>query len=220
MKSIITFLAFILVPILSFSQSMASVFNLLPPDCTPELNSGERKILLKDKEYVLPGGDSIETVKYNIDIDEANQYLRYEFTYTTGQRAFIAYEVRKFKKTDGSSLILFSSYGGLMRAFDQSEIHAFEYRNKRLVRLKKELFQPRINVSWFLKLNTPDSIKKQVEEYTSCSYDLSPDLKNGISCRIYFEVFTDEFNNYLLGDAILFTWTGKSFTRSKVTHLE
>ena len=90
MKSIITFLAFILVPILSFSQSMASVFNLLPPDCTPELNSGERKILLKDKEYVLPGGDSIETVKYNIDIDEANQYLRYEFTYTTGQRAFIA----------------------------------------------------------------------------------------------------------------------------------
>ena len=87
---------------MSYEQSMESIFNLLPPESTPELNSEQKKILLKNKEYIIPNGDSLETVKYSLEIDETNQYLRYEYYFTTGQKGFNSYEIRKFKKKDGS----------------------------------------------------------------------------------------------------------------------
>ena len=211
MKRLIIFSFLFLSSCLSYEQSMESIFNLLPRESTPELNSEQKKILLKNKEYIIPNGDSLETVKYSLEIDETNQYLRYEYYFTTGQKGFNTYEIRKFKKKDGSSLIVFSSYGGAIKAFDQTELVTFEYKNKRLSKTKNNPLPGKINIDRFLKANTPDSIRKEVEIYSNRSFDLSPELKNEIGYRVSFEIINDEIEKYLLGDVILFPWTGKGF---------
>lgn len=219
MKKLIA-LIFFTIPFLLQGQSMASIFGLLPLNCTPELNSKQKDALLKNKEYIIPGGDTSETVKYELEIDEAKQYLRYHYYFTTGQKGFNTYEVRKFKKKDGSSLIIFSTYGGLTKAFDQTEIYAFKYQGKALAKLNNQVLSTKIDANIFLRANTPDSIRKKVQLYSSCSYDLSPALKNSIAYRIFFEILDDENQKYLLGDTVLFTWTGESFKQGKVTNSE
>jgi hypothetical protein len=215
MKILLLYILVYLVPSLSVGQSMSSIFELLPKECTPELNLQQKRILLKDKDYIIPGGDSLETTKYTLEIDEANQYLRYEFYFTTGQKGFNDYEVRKFRKSNGSVLIVFSASGGVTRSFDQTEIYAFEYRNKRLIKLNKKILPQSVDANIFFKKDAPDSIKQKAILYSSRSYDLSPDLKNNISYRIFFEILNEEIEKYLLGDIILFTWTGNLFKRKK-----
>jgi hypothetical protein len=219
MKKIIT-LTLLILPVLLQGQSMVSIFKLLPPDCTPELNSKQKDTLLKNKEYIIPGGDSIETVKYEFEIDEANKYLKYDYYFTTGQRGFISFEVRKFKKTDGSSLILFSRYSGAPAAFDQTDIYAFKYQNNKLIRITKELLPKETSVNIFLKANTPDSIRKKVETYSSRSYDLSPELKDSIEYKLFFEIINDEIEEYLLGDTVIYKWTGEVFKQDNIINSE
>src|SRR5687767_8380991 len=89
-----------------FGQSMAEIFRLLPEDCTPELDSKQREILLQAGTYILPGGDSLETIEYELDSSGFSDYLRYGFHYTTGQNAFLSIELRKFRRNDGGILIV------------------------------------------------------------------------------------------------------------------
>ena len=211
-------LTVLIIPFLLQGQSMTSIFRLLPATCTPELNSTQKDTLLQTKEYIIPGGDTIETAKYEIEIDEAQEYLRYDYYFTTGQKGFNTYEVRKFKKKDGSLIIVFSNYGGMTKAFDQTEIYAFRYQNDKLIKIDEQLFPQRIDANIFLKPNTPDSIREKVHIYSSCSYDLSPELKDSIAYRLFFEIINDENEKYLLGDTVFFTWTGESFKQGKVTN--
>lgn len=220
MKKLIIFIFFIGTYSLSIGQSMTSIFRLLPVECTPELNSKQKEILLKQKEYTFPDGDSTDTEKYTLEIDETKQYLRYEFYFTTGQQGFNSYEIRKFKKQDGSSLIIFSNYGGLKRAFDQNDIYAFIYKNKKLIKLHKQLLPAKMDVNVFLRTNTPDSIRQKAKSYSNCSYDLSPELKNTIAYRLFFQIIDEKVDKYLLGDTVFFTWTGSSLKRGKITHSE
>lgn len=206
--------AFSLTPILLKGQSMESIFKLLPLECM-ELNGHQRDSLLRYREYVIPGGDSIETMKYDLSVDEINKYLRYELSFTTGQNGFTVWEVRKFKRKDGSSLILFSSYGGLLRSFDQHEIYAFGYQAKKLVRLKKQYLPKKININTFLEPNTPDSIKEKADNYCNCTYDLGPKAKDQITYSLYFQVIDEEVESYLRGDEISFIWTGEFFKQLK-----
>src|SRR6201989_3537579 len=97
-------LTFLITPFLLQGQSMDSIFRLFPVTCTPELNSKQKDTLLRTKDYIIHGGDTIETVKYELEIDETQQYLRYDYYFTTGQKGFNTYELRKFKKKDGSSV--------------------------------------------------------------------------------------------------------------------
>lgn len=193
------------------AQSMKTVFSLLPAKCTPELNPKQKAILLKNKQYTIPGGDSIETVTYSFELDEPKGYIRYEFGFTTGQNGFGIYEVRKFLRNDGTSLIIFSNYSGTSRSYFQSTVLAFNYRQNKLVEIKNNLLPQEIKINQFLKQETPDSIRDKLNAYTSSSYDLHPEYKNKIKFHLFFEISNDEDEKYIIGDTMIFTWTGNSF---------
>ena len=67
-KYISTFFLTITLYISTYGQSLTFFFKNLPPDCTPELTFTQRDSLLKRLDFVIPGGDSIETVKYTLDV--------------------------------------------------------------------------------------------------------------------------------------------------------
>lgn len=204
------------IPIWLHSQSMATIFKLLPSTCTPELNIEERSILLNKKEYIVPGGDSLETVKYSIEVDEKKDYARYEYTFTTGQAGFLIFQIRKFIKADGKSLLVFSRYGGTHFMYDQQEISVFEIHKNKLVQLKKQFLPENIETTAFIKKDCPDSIKTKLVSYVSSAYDLDPKSKNELRFRIFFEVEPGEYKEWVLGDEQVFKWTGKSFTKGNI----
>lgn len=197
---------------------MKTIFHLLPLSCTPELNAKQKDSLLKFKEYTIPGGDSVETVKYDFSMDEKNKYISYEYSFTTGQRAFDHYEIKTFTKTDGRTLVLFAKYGGMRKvSFFQDELTFFSYENNKLTRLKEKLLPKNISLKAYFKKNIPDSVYRKLESSMNTYYDLDPSIKNGIEFNIDpgFS-YTAEFEKYYLGTSIRFTWNGNSFSRKLI----
>ena len=199
---------------------MADIFRLLPADCTPELDSKQRDTLLKNGEYILPGGDSMETIKYDIDSFGYSNYLHYVFSFTTGQNAFVGFELRKFKRNDSSIFIVYSRVGGALRAYDQHDLFIFDYKNGKLILSKERLLPVNIPVKNFLKKETPDSIAKKIKSYVMATYILHSENPNTISFNLYPGVPLDEYEKNILGYTMLFTWNGKSFTRKLVKDVE
>ena len=195
------------------SQTMATIFKMLPHDCTTDLNAKQKNILLRNKEYTLPGGDADETIQYELQLNEAANYLRYNFYYTTGQSGFNSFEIKKFIRNDGTLLVVFSRYGGTKHNASQFELRCFNFRENKLVEFKQQLLPADIDIKEFLKPGTPDSIKTKLAGYISSSYELNSEKKDTIEFRIYFESPVDDYQSYISGEAILFTWTGKLFKR-------
>lgn len=203
----------------SFSQSMAEIFKLLPADCTPELDSKQRDTLLENAEYTLPGGDSLETIEYTIESDLPN-YLLYNYGFSTGQNGFIAFELKKFTRTDGSILIVYSRYGGTLRAYHQHDLKIFDYKNNKLILNKEKLLAQTISIKRFLRKGTPDSIAKKIESYVMATYDLDPENQKSVSYNLFPAVLLDDLEKYLLSDSMILTWNGKSFTKKLDLHKE
>ena len=218
MKCLIVLLLMSLANFGSYSQSMAEIFKLLPPECTPELNSKQRDTLLKNGEYILPGGDSLETIEYELDSSGFSDYLRYGFHFTTGQNAFLSIELRKFRRNNGRILIVYSRVGGMLRAYDQHEIFIFDYKDSKLVLNRQKLLPLNIPINDFLKNGTPDSIAKKIENYVMATYSLQPENPISISFDLYPSVPLDDLEKYLLTDSMLFIWNGKSFGRKLRTY--
>jgi len=211
MKFLIVLLSITLAPFNLHSQSMAEIFRLLPADCTPELTSKQRDTLLKNGEYILPGGDSLETVKYTIGTSGSPFYLHYEYNFTTGQRGFISFELKKFIRQDGSVVIIFSRYGGVPVDAHQQELTVFNYKNKKLILNKEDLLVKEVPIKCFLKGNTPDSTTPKIKNIMNSSYSLNAEDPNSISFNLLPVVPPEEFEKYILGDSMSFTWNGKYF---------
>lgn len=148
---IISFIIFSVGSIHSYSQSMTDIFRLLPADYTPGLNSKQKDTLLMKREYTLPGGDSLETIKYKIDSLGFSYYLEYNYSFTTGQRGFLQFELRKFIRKDGSILIIYSRYGGVPVDTHQQGLIAFEYKNNKLFLSKQNLLNKKVAINYFEK---------------------------------------------------------------------
>lgn len=192
-------------------QSMATIFMLLPASYTPGLDAKQRALLLRDKIYIVPGGNAVETIKYELRLNEKENYLQFGSHFTTGQNGFSAFEIKKLVGHGARPLIVYSHYGGMLRAYDQVSLKLFHYQNKKLVPLKKILVPQTLDISAFLKAGTPDSVKNKLASYISSSYDLDPGTANSIAFRIYFGVNVDDYKEYILGVTMMFTWTGKIF---------
>jgi len=203
-----------------FSQSMAEIFRLLPSDCTPELDSKQRDTLLKNGEYILPGGDSMETVKYTISTSGSPSYLQYEYSFTTGQRGFLAFELKKFTRKDGSILFVFSRYGGVPVDAHQQELIVFDYKNKRLIPNKENLLLKEVPIKHYLKNNPPDSIVSKIKNVMNSSYSLNSENPNSISFNLFPVVPFEELQKYILGHTISFTWDGKKFVKKLIIYKE
>ena len=220
MKSLIVLLSISLTSLSSHCQSMAEIFKLLPSDCTPELNLKQRDTLLKNSEYILPGGDSLETVKYTIDAAPSPFYLRYVYSFTTGQRVFLAFELKKFTRKDGSILIVFSRYGGVPVNAHQQELIVFNYKNRKLVLNKENLLLEEVPIKYYLKNDTPDSIASKIKNIMNASYSLNSENPNSISFDLFPVVPLEELEKYILGDSISFTWDGKEFVKKLIRYKE
>jgi len=198
------------------SQSMADIFRLLPEDCTPDLDSKQRDTLLQIGKYVLPGGDSSETIEYELDSSGFSDYIYFVWSFTTGQRGFIQHELRKFKKNDGGTLIIYSKYGGTPVGYDQRELIIFDYKNNKLTINKKNLLPKEIPITSFLKPNTPSLVVKKIQnEFSSC-YHLNPENPKTITFEISPYITNDDEEKYIIGYTIPFVWNGRSFTRKPV----
>ena len=201
------------------AQNMANIFRLLPSYYVYDLNRQQKDSLLKKKEYY-PPGDSIESVKYNLEIDEQHQYFRCEFGFTTGQNGFSILEGRKFTKADGTHLLLLSKYGGMLHSHYQQDLQFFVIQKDRLMPIKNSLLPKEISVEQFLKKGAPDSIISKLESYISSNYDLSPDRRNIVSFSVFPEVIINEYEEYIAGYTMRFEWTGKNFKRILLSNKE
>ncbi|MES1215553.1 MAG: hypothetical protein ABUT20_08550 [Bacteroidota bacterium] len=185
----------------------------LPKECTQELDNKGKKLLLQKGSYIIPGGDSLETVEYRIDSLSQN-YLGCQYNFTTGQRGFSNYELKRFKTIHGLDMIVFSTYGGSRASFFQNDLKIFYLRNKKLVEDKNQKLLPQsINIDDFLKNQTPDSIKKIIEQAMSNSYFLNTEKKNSIEFTLYPEYPIDEYEKWIVCYSFIFTWTGNKFIR-------
>jgi len=220
LKIILIINLFFLSGINLFGQSMTEIFRLLPEDCTPELDAKQRDTLLQTGTYILPGGDSLETIEYELDSSGFSDYLRYGFHFTTGQNAFLSIELRKFKKADGGILIVYSRIGGMLRAYDQHDIFIFDYKNSKLTLSKQKLLPMNVPIKDFLKKGTPDSIEKKIKSYVMATYSLHPENPRSISFILYPGAPLGDMEKYLLSDSMTFTWNGRSFARKLVLQKE
>jgi len=197
---------------------MAEIFRLLPSYCAPELDSKQRDTLLKNGEYILPGGDSMETVKYTIDTTRSPFYLHYVYDFTTGQRGFLSFELKKITRKDGTILIIFSRYGGVPVDAHQQELIVFNYKNKKLIPNKENLLLKEVPIKYYLKDNTPDSIASKIKNVMNASYSLNSEDPNSISFDLLPVVPLEELEKYILGDSMSLTWDGKKFVKKLILY--
>lgn len=194
---------------LSFGQTIYEIFKSLPLEYTPELTTEAKDSLMEIGTYTIPGGDSLETMK--ADYSTENGYIRLEYYFTTGQSGFIVIELRKFQKTDGSAIVVYSKFGGAMRAFDQHSLLTFEYKDETLKQNKNLGLPETIETKEFLKDNLPDILNK--EKITlSTSYDLNSE-NNCIEYEINPQ--TNQFDEWIKTDSYSFIWNGERFEKRK-----
>lgn len=215
MKSIVILITFYLFVNDAYGQSLITIFKHLPLDCTPELSKKQKDTLLLQGEYILPGGDSIETVKYTIDTTLIKKgYLSYEYNFTTGQNGFIAFELRRFRRANGTLIFVYSRYGGMLRAFEQQDVIIYELKNGKLVINNDGLLPSEIPIKDFFIKDTPKDIIAYASKYVNQSYSLYPDNSSSISYTIDPQFPNEEENKkYILGYTIVFTWNGNRFIK-------
>ncbi len=195
----------------SYGQSMSTLFRQLPLECTPELSYKERDSLLRNQKYTIPGGDTVETTMYSIDTSQSKDYLRYEYTFITGQSGFIVFELRRLKKENGKTFIVFSRYGGTTYSFSQHELRVFDIINYSLKENKTQTLLPKVvEINTLLKNQTPDNIKSNINESISSSYDLYPSLENQIFWRISSN-YPSENEEWTVRNQLVFSWDGNRF---------
>lgn len=193
---------------LSFGQTIQEIFKSLPLNYTSELTTGAKDSLIEQGTYTIPDGDSDETMK--VDYSAEKNYIRLYYYYTTGQRGFIVIELRRFQKTDGSCVVVYSKFGGAERAYDQDSLLTFDYENGTLKQNENLGLPENLETRAFLKDNLPDSLKG--EKITlSTSYNLKPKETNCIEYEV--DPQSDRFNEWIKTERILFTWNGKRFEK-------
>ena len=200
----------------SLAQTMTSIFRQLPIECTPGLSGKQRDTLIIKGDYILPG-DSLETVKYSIDTSGTKDYLRYEYNFTTGQSGFIVFELRRFQKENGKKFIVFSRYGGLRHNYYQHELKIFDIENDCLTENASQALLPReVGINNFVKEQTPEATEIKIEKAVSSCYQLYPEVESQIEWAIFPE-YSHEYDQFVLGLTLTFTWTGNSFERKLKT---
>jgi hypothetical protein len=193
----------------SFGQSIQDLFKILPLQYTPDLTISARDSLLQFNSYTIPGGDTLSTEEVSIT-ERQDDFLQLNYGFTTGQKAFIIIELRKFVKRNGDIVVVYAKFGGMQKAFDQHALVTFDYHGKQLV-LNKGLGLPEtISPTAFLKPNTTDHAKASTITL-STGYRLHSDESNSIEFFVHPE--TEESASWLDTEAVIYTWDGDRFKK-------
>lgn len=210
-KSILLLFVCLHFSVACFSQGMGQLFLMLPNEYVSDLNQQERKLLLEKRSYILPGGDSIETVKYKLDSTLRKDYLRFELSFPTGQSGFTLSELRKFKRTDGSQILVYSKYAGTPAAYERIALVVFDINENHLVENKENLLPADLPLSDFVSKTLADSLIAKTITNLNSFYDL---MQSDIEYRVFSHVSIPD--GYLAGTAIPFKWNGKTFIKGEV----
>ena len=211
------FALLLIFPLFGNSQTMQSIVRQLPIECLPDLNIKQRDVLLKKSFLELPDGDSLERVQYELDTPVLKNYISFGLSFPTGQAGFTNFELKRFKTISGSSLIIFSKYGGARSLYSQDTLKIFMLNNGKLMENKGQNLLPQsISFNDFLKKQTPDSIRKKIESYSNSCYYLNREKSKEIEFNLSTPFMSEELEKWLLGDTFIFTWNGKSFKRKLV----
>jgi hypothetical protein len=147
--------------------------------------------------------------------DLKKNFLRIEMNYETGQRFYETFELRRFKTFTGNSIFVFSDYSSVPHQISQNKLAVFSYDKKddRLNKIGTLGLPVTATIKDFLKYNTPDSIIKKYEIYSSINYELGYEGEN---ISLIFEgsfSFNKSDEDWLLGNTIEFIWAGDHFIR-------
>jgi hypothetical protein len=155
------------------------------------------------------------------ELDLKKNFLRIEMSYETGQRAFIGFELRSFKATNGTPIIVFSNTSGVPHVFLQNDLTVFSYNKaKGLTQIKSPGLIPKVDVKYFFNGNTPDPIIKKYKDYAGITYDLGNEGENIILNFGESYGVEEQDQKWLLGDAIEFVWKDNHFILRKPTFKE
>lgn len=193
------------------SQSMTDLFLRLPSNCTPGLYSIGRQTLVKDTQYTVPGKKEVDEIDYSIDTVSEN-YLAYEFSNSKGRGTNENYELKKFKKTDGSYILLFSKTGDIKVHSNIYVLKTFDITGNTLTEKIPGLIPENLDYSSFLKSNISDSVKTKLAKTAYTSFDLDAKAPGRIIFRIILQ--SDKDVQWLIGNSMVFTWNGAAFTSS------
>jgi hypothetical protein len=205
----------ILMKINVIAQTMTSIFKLLPAECTPNLNNEQKKTLLKNGSYTMPGGDSTDTQQYTIDTIQSADYLSYVYDHTTGQRGFNVFELKRFNLEAGGYLIVFSRFGGAPVTFSQQDLKIFTFKNNVLIENKKQRLLPRgIKLDEFLAKQTPVDSRKTLNQNYCDAFELKPGKADELEYQISFPMYElKEDEKWVIAEAVVFKWNGHSFDK-------
>ncbi len=62
-----------------------------------------------------------DSMKYEINEMVPDTFLDFDYDFTTGQRAYLSFEIRKFKEDNGGELLVYSRSAGIPDDFSEEE---------------------------------------------------------------------------------------------------
>lgn len=191
----------------SFGQTAKELFKLLPEEYKIDLTDTSIDSIFNQGKYILPDGDSIETVQCNYS-SEGKDHLNLYFSFPTGQSGFYNVELRTFKRKNGGLLVLYAKYGGSRAIFDQHTLKAFDISNGILVKNNDVDLPEFIATKEFLKPDAPDKVKRT---RMSTGYNLYSDTPKSIEYFVFSQAIS--WDKWLAVEDIVFTWDGNRFVR-------
>jgi hypothetical protein len=208
---------------ISFGQKITDIFRMLPNDCFHyELSDDSRTELLKNMKYYPASNCKEESIVFSlVDLDTLKNFVRIEMSYESGQAAYTIYEIRSFKKSGGSQIVIFSNVSGANIMYGQNILQTFEITDNKLVESKIEYLPINIGIKDFVKIETPDSLILKYENSSSHSYKLGYYVKNITYELNDFYLHNSDLDSlYLLGNKIEFVWENDKFDRKPVEKKE
>ncbi len=202
-----------IIPDTSKAQSMTDLFLELPAYCTPGLNNSDRKSLVKDTEYIVTARKEEDEIDYTIDT-VSTDYMAYEYSNSKGQGTNENYEMKRFKFTNGKSMLLFSKTGDPRVHSNKYILKAYDISKNSLTENFSSFIPEDLDYTVFLKFGTPDSVKKMLDKTAYYTFDL--DSKSGDKVLFHIILLSDKDEQWLTGNTMVFTWTGAMFTSSYI----
>ena len=195
---------------MSYGQTMKDIFRSLPLEYTSELTQEKKDSIVELDSCSFSIEDDVDNIECSYLIK--NDFLRLEFLYISDPGGIITVEFRKFQKTDGSIVIVYSKHGYSRGLAGQLALTAFDYKNKAFTPLEVPGFPVNVDPNEFFVEGLPDNINPKELELNAV-FNLNPNEQNAIEYEM--DPRDDLLNPWIDSNSLLFVWNGEGFQKQK-----